>query len=92
MIAKLETENATIGAKVEGFKSGGIELISEEKINLMIKEQSYYVTNWKKMKKGCKEMVDTISECADLNPKEFIQKLGLETDEEYGADITQMGV
>lgn len=47
-------------------------------------EQKFYVLNWKKVKRGCKEMVDTISEQADVNPKEFIRNLGLEVDEDYG--------
>ena len=42
------------------------------------------------MKKGCKEMIDTISECADINQKELIKKLGIETDEECGVDINQI--
>mgnify|MGYP006110865445 CR=1 FL=1 len=58
MIEKLEKENIEIGAKVDGFKSGGIKLVSEDEINSMVKEQSYYHNGWRKFKKGCKEMVD----------------------------------
>lgn len=90
MIEKLEKENSEIGAKVEGFKSGGIELISEDKINLMVKEQSYYYNGWRRFKKGCKEMVDTISECAEIKPKDLMKKIGLETDEEYNVDINNI--
>jgi hypothetical protein len=38
MIEKLEKENLEVSTKVEAFKSGGIEMISEDKINIMIKE------------------------------------------------------
>ena len=31
-------------------------------------------------------MLDIISEQADINPKDFIRNLGLETDEDYGVN------
>ena len=35
-------------------------------------------------------MIDVISENADMNPKDFIKNLGLETDEDYNVDITKI--
>lgn len=37
---------------------------------------------WKKRKRGCTDVVDQISESAEMNRKDFIKKIGLETDEE----------
>lgn len=37
-------------------------------------------------------MMDIISEQADINLKEFIKKLGLETDEDYGVNIDQIQI
>ena len=39
------------------------------------------------MKRGCKEMLETITEAADMNMKDFIKNLGLETDEDYGVSL-----
>ena len=86
-IEKLTAENIALDARVTGFKTGGIELVSEGVIEETLKQQIFYANGWKKMKRGCKEMLDTISEAADMNPKEFIKKLGLETDEDYGVNL-----
>jgi len=42
------------------------------------------------VKRGCKDMMDMISEQADINLKDFIKNLGLETDEDYGVDPNKM--
>ena len=41
-IAKLEIDNKALDEKVTAFKTGGIELISEEMITESMKEQIYY--------------------------------------------------
>ena len=86
-IEKLRVENTTVAERVNGFKTGGIELISEDQIEETFKEQIFYAQSWKKMKRGCKEMLETISEQADMNLKDFIKNLGLETDEDYGVSL-----
>ena len=89
LIKKLQEENEVLDKKVDSFKSGGIQRISEDQINETLKEQIFFCNNWKKYKRGCKELVDMISESADMNPKEFVSSLGLETDEDYQLDIKQ---
>jgi len=37
---------------------------------------------WKKKRRGCSDVIDTISESVDMNRKEFSKKVGIETDEE----------
>jgi hypothetical protein len=44
------------------FKSGGVELVSEEQLNEVSNEQKYYLDHWKKVKRGCREIIDIISE------------------------------
>jgi hypothetical protein len=39
------------------------------------------------LKRGCKEFIDMIAESVDLNPKEFIKKLEMETDEDNGVSL-----
>jgi hypothetical protein len=46
------------------------------------------LSNWKRLKRGCKEIIEAISESAEMNPKEFIKGLGLEVDEDFGVDLT----
>jgi hypothetical protein len=43
-----------------------------------------YLLEWKKRKQGCLDIVDTISEGMDLNRKDFMAMVGMETDEDYG--------
>ena len=72
---------------MNAFKTGGIKLISEEEIEDANKELFYYASNWKRLKRGCREMIDMIAESADMNPKEFIKKVELETDEDNAVNL-----
>ena len=92
MIEKLSAENEGLEKRVEGFQSGGIELVSEDQILETFKAQKFYLNAWKKVKRGCREMMDVISEQADINPKDFIKNLGLETDEDYGINPDKLMV
>jgi hypothetical protein len=38
---------------------------------------------WKRRRKGCMEAMDQISESVEMNRKDFIKKIGIETDEEF---------
>lgn len=69
MIEKLVLQNETMSIKVNGFKSGGIELLSKEQINESLEEQKYYAQTWKKVKRECKEMMEVITEPANMNTK-----------------------
>jgi hypothetical protein len=61
-IAALKIETEKISEKLEGFKSGGIELISEETLNLCNKDQILYANHWKKIKRECRDIIEAISE------------------------------
>ena len=41
-----------------------------------------YQAEWRKRKRGCMDILDIISESMDMNRKELIKKVGIETDEE----------
>lgn len=62
-------------------------MVSEEEIENAKKEVMKYCNEWKKRKRACMEIVDVISESADINRKEFIKKVGIETDEECKVNI-----
>jgi hypothetical protein len=78
--------------KLAGIKSGGVELISDKDIDNITKERTFYGQNWKKYKKESKYILDILSESADVNPKELMKKLELETDEEAGADLAKLNL
>ncbi|TNV77411.1 hypothetical protein FGO68_gene16095 [Halteria grandinella] len=82
-IASMKKEVTTLNKQLDPFKVGGRKLITQAEIakaeNMLKKAQ----LEWKKRKRGCMDVVDQVSESVDMNRKEFIKKLGLETDEEY---------
>jgi hypothetical protein len=62
--------------------------VSEADIELAKKAVVRYLNEWRKRKRGCMEIIDTICESADLNRKEFLKKLGgIELDEEAKVNI-----
>ena len=65
-------------------------LISDEEISFTHAEKIYYCNLWKKLKRGGKEMLDVISESADMNPKDFTKNLGMEIDEDYSVDVLKI--
>jgi hypothetical protein len=62
--------------------------VSEADIEQAKKGVVRYLNEWRKRKRGCMEIIDTICESADLNRKEFLKKLGgIELDEEAKVNI-----
>ena len=51
-----------------------------------------YCLEWKKRKRGCMEVLDTIAENADINRRELMVKVGVETDEEMNVSINEISV
>lgn len=86
-LERLKKQNADMGVKLEKYEAGAVKLVSEDDIEKGKKEMVRQCQEWRKRKRACMEIVDMISESADLNKKEFIKKLGLETDEEARVNI-----
>lgn len=87
LLKKLAEENKASEERVATFKSGGIQLVTEEVLQKTADEQVYYARNWKKLKRGCSEMVDTITEAIEMNTREFRRGVGIETDEDFKVDL-----
>ena len=66
--------------------------MTEEQLNKTADENTYYAKNWKKLKRGCNEMVDTITEAIEMNPKEFRRGCGIEVDEDYNVNLASFKV
>jgi hypothetical protein len=67
---------------LEPYKTGGRKLITQAEINKADANLKKMQMEWKRRKRGCTDAIDAISESVDMNRKEFIKKLGIDTDEE----------
>ena len=76
-----------MGDRITKYEGGEVEMISEADIDKSKKDVTRYFTEWRKRKRACMEIIDTICESADLNRKEFIKKLGIELDEDCKVNI-----
>jgi len=54
------------------FKSGGQKILTEAELNKAEQTLKKTQLEWKRRRKGCMEVVDTISESVEMNRKEFI--------------------
>ena len=57
-------------------------MVSDEDITQAKKDVARFCTEWRKRKRECNEIVDQICESADLKKKDFMNKVGLEVDED----------
>ena len=80
-IAKLEKEDKNLAKKLKEFEKKRKNAISEEDIKKIEITMQNYEQEWKKRKRGWMEMVDTITENLDKNRKDFMEEIGIETDE-----------
>ena len=61
----------------------------EEKVNIT-KKHELAVKEWRKRKRMCTNVMDAILESYPKSKKEFIEEVGIETDEEIGVKIPDM--
>lgn len=74
-IEKLELE-------IKPFRESTIELVSEKDLQKKESDVKKAQLEWKRRKRGCMDIVNQISESMEMNRKDFIKKVGLDTDEE----------
>ena len=58
-------------------------MLTEKDLQTAENELKQWQMEWKRRKRGCMDIVNTISESMEMNRKDFIKKVGLDTDEEY---------
>ena len=68
--------------RIRPYQSGNRKVLSEGDVKKLEATLVKHNLEWKKRKRGCTEVVDTISESAEMNRREFMKKVGVETDEE----------
>ena len=67
---------------IEPFVSGGRKLVTQAEISKADQSLKKMHVEWKRRKRGCMDIIDQICESAEMNRKDFIKKLAVETDEE----------
>lgn len=82
-VAKLEEENKELTKKLKGLESKQKNAISEADMKKIEAKAKEYQQEWKKRKRGCMDMINAITENMDKNRKDFMEELGLETDEDH---------
>ena len=68
--------------KLAPFKESGAVLLTEKDLCKAENEMKKLQNEWKRRKRGCMDVVNVIAESMEMNRKDFIKKVGLETDEE----------
>eukprot|EP00347_Sterkiella_histriomuscorum_P019760 403340394 len=82
-IKNITKDIQTSKVALEPFISGGRKLVTQAEITKADAALKKIQQEWKKRRRACNDIVDQISESAEMNRKDFIKKLGLETDEMY---------
>ncbi|XP_061906023.1 homologous-pairing protein 2 homolog [Entelurus aequoreus] len=85
-IGRLKDECSTSRERLEKIKSASNHVTPEEK-EKVLKEQNVYVKEWRKRKRLASDMMDTILEGYPKSKKEFLEEVGVETDEDYKAVV-----
>ena len=65
--------------KLESLKLSKTPLISAEELKRIDSDTVTYTKLCKKYKRTCMDVVNTLSEAADMKPKVFMEEVGIET-------------
>jgi hypothetical protein len=58
--------------RLENYEAGAIKLVSEGEIDQAKKDVARFCNEWRKRKRACNEIIETICESADLNKRDFV--------------------
>ena len=86
-LKSLTTQRDQLKAAVDQAQGESGPTITEEDLKRIEADHDKYLQQWKSARKGCLDMIDAASESMDMNRKEFITYLDLETDEDYGLEM-----
>ncbi|XP_061605906.1 homologous-pairing protein 2 homolog [Phyllopteryx taeniolatus] len=81
-ITRLRDECSVCRERLDKIKSVANHVTPEEK-DKVLKEHNIYVKEWRKRKRLASDMMDTILEGYPKSKKEFLEEVGVETDEDY---------
>ncbi|XP_061701437.1 homologous-pairing protein 2 homolog isoform X2 [Syngnathoides biaculeatus] len=81
-IARLRDECSGCRERLDKIKSVANHVTPEEK-DKVLKEHNIYVKEWRKRKRLASDMMDAILEGYPKSKKQFLEEVGVETDEDY---------
>jgi 26S proteasome regulatory subunit (ATPase 3-interacting protein) len=88
-IRQLEEECEKKQARLEKLKNG-TQLANPEDKKKAMTSLEFYLKHWRTRKSIFKDILDKLTENID-NPSQFLEEIGLETDESLGININNMG-
>ncbi|XP_054614635.1 homologous-pairing protein 2 homolog isoform X2 [Dunckerocampus dactyliophorus] len=80
-MGRLKEECSSSRERLKNIKSASNHVTPEEK-EKVVKEHNIYVREWRKRKRLASDMMDTILEGYPKSKKEFLEEVGVETDED----------
>ena len=89
-IERIKVENSEKEERLRAYEEGGVVMVTEEEVNEVKQSFTKYLKFWRERRRGCIEIVDMICESVDQNRREFFEQVGLETDEDYGANYAEI--
>nr|XP_057904673.1 homologous-pairing protein 2 homolog [Doryrhamphus excisus] len=81
-MGRLKEECSSSRERLKKIKSASNHVTPEEK-GKVVKEHNIYVKEWRKRKQLASDMIDTILQGYPKSKKEFLEEVGVETDEDY---------
>ncbi|KAL2101198.1 hypothetical protein ACEWY4_002959 [Coilia grayii] len=85
-IKELEEECASYEERLEKIKSATNHVSPEERAEIY-KSRNLYVKEWRKRKRMTLDMMDAILEGYPKSKKQFLEEVGVETDEDYNVTV-----
>uniref|UniRef100_A0A8C9TNH7 PSMC3 interacting protein n=1 Tax=Scleropages formosus TaxID=113540 RepID=A0A8C9TNH7_SCLFO len=80
-VEELKQECCACRERLKGIKSADNHVTPEEK-EKVYKERNAYLKEWKKRKRLASDMIDSILEGYPKSKKQFLEEVGIETDED----------
>jgi len=85
-LIKLSAECEQMVQRLHGLKNH-VNAVSPAERTAIVKAHTLYVSEWRKRKRLCNEIVNAILEGYPKSKKELLEEVGIETDEDVGAKL-----
>lgn len=86
-IEKLTALNEESKTRLEAYQEGGAAQVTEEEVDQVKNDYVKFQKFWRTRRRAAHDIADMICDSVDMNRKEFFEKVGIETDEDYNVQI-----
>jgi len=83
-LLELESQTAALREKLHKFEGEG-QCITPQEREKIVQNYSKMRKEWKSRKRACTDGISTMCESMEKKPKELMEKMGIETDEDWNA-------